>query len=43
MIEAGRSVDAKDLIAAAFHHSTDLREVYVLVFDDEEWKKDKKL
>lgn len=42
-IQNGRSVAAKDLIAAASGHSADLHEEDVLVFDDGSWKKDTKL
>lgn len=42
-IQNGRSVAAKDLIAAASSHSADLHEEDVLIFDDDEWKKDTKL
>ena len=39
----GRSVAAKELIAAASHHSADLHEEDVLIYDNDEWKKDTKL
>ena len=42
-LQNGRSVAAKELIAAASTHSTNLHEEDVLVFDDDEWKKDTKL
>ena len=42
-IEEGRSVAAKELIAAASSHSADLHEEDVLVYDNDEWTKDTKL
>lgn len=42
-LQNGRSVAATKLIAAASTHSTNLHEEDVLVFDDDEWKKDTKL
>ena len=38
MIEVGRLVAAKDLIAAASSHSADLHEDDILIFDDDVWK-----
>ena len=42
-IQDGRSVAVKELIAAASSHSADLHEEDVLIFDNDEWKKDTKL
>ncbi|CAD6573434.1 MAG: hypothetical protein ASARMPREDX12_006022 [Alectoria sarmentosa] len=42
-IQNGRSVATKDLIAAASSRSANLHEEDVLIFDDDEWKKDTKL
>ena len=42
-IQDGRSVAAKELIAASASHSDGLDEGDVLIFDDDVWKKDSKL
>ncbi|KAM0799150.1 P-loop containing nucleoside triphosphate hydrolase protein [Usnea florida] len=42
-LQNGRSIAAKELIAAASTHSSNLHGEDVLVFDDDEWKKDTKL
>ena len=42
-IQDGRSVAAKELIAASASHSNKLDEGDVLIFDDDVWKKDTKL
>ena len=42
-IQDGRSVAAKELIAASASHSDGLEEGDVLIFDDDLWKKDTKL
>ena len=42
-VQDGRSVAAKELIAASSGHSANLHEEDVLIFDDDVWKKDTKL